>query len=78
MGIVSIIIKESKRQGLSLPRLCKDANVNYQTVWRSIKYGNKLKSDTIDNLLWVLDRPLVFVDKSVKELIEQLNQNKDE
>jgi hypothetical protein len=76
MTITERIIRESKRQGLSLPKLCEMADVNYQTVWKSVKYGTYLRSDTIDKLIAVMDRDLRFIDldEMVRGLMDHVNK----
>jgi hypothetical protein len=62
MRIIERIKREAERNGTTISKLCKSANVNYQTVWRSLKYGRSLRSDTLEKLMESLGKDFILID----------------
>jgi hypothetical protein len=48
MRVIDQINRDIKKtRGLSLRKVCIDAGVNYQTVWRALKQGKDIKESTL-------------------------------
>ena len=69
MRIISRIKHEAKKQGKSMPELCRQANVSYQTVWRSLVHNKNLTAPTIEKLIKELNLEIIFIDKDELKLI---------